>query len=529
MIERVIENWLTSTNERGYEIPFCQLLASQGHRILHLSSHGPQEQGKDIITIAPDGVPCAYQLKGERDIGLKMWRDIRGEIGELIEIPIHHPSVASDYPNHRAYFVNNGLLKDTVRREIHDRNRIYRQKNQPVLNVILLSDLLKGFVEIHGRFLPTEPSDFRRFLELYLADGTALLPEHQFSEFLVSVLPFSDKATKKLELERALASALIFAGYVLAPYREKKNHISLINGWVLLAAHVLAIASKTRLPKKNWHQTFELCILGIEQSFSELVEEVLNRDNFVEGNQFTDGMVYKARMTLVLGYITAYENYLHLKGESSESTEAVMKLVESQKEHMLLWGESAIPAFLSVAWFLERQNKQLVAEQLILSIIYTVVTQNSPNNKGQGLPDPYHTVESVIRANFGLDQDVLSQEDFDGHSYGLKSLIWWSARRLRRQSLARLWKEVTRISCSEFIPEPLWATYLWQAPKGKLHHRFPKKPESWKALFAQAESKEYGDVPELLRQRPEFILLFLLVYPHRLRPDLVRFLDHAIN
>lgn len=314
---------------------------------------------------------------------------------------------------------------------------------------------------------------------------------------------------------------------MLSPYSERQNHISLINGWVLVAAHALAVASKMRLPKKNWRPTFDLCMFGVEQSFRELVEEVLGRDKFVEGDRLTDGMVYRARMTLTLGYLTAYENYRHLKGETSESAEEINSFVEAQMEHMLLWGESAVPAFLSVAWFLERHNKQLVAEQLILSVIYTIVTLNSPNNKGRGLPDPYHSAEDSLRTNFGLDD--VSEEDFQGHSYALKSLIWWTARRLRRQSLARLWKEITRITYSEFIPEPQWATYLWNSEKGKLHHRFPKKPESWKELLAQTRGGEPGDVPDLLRQMPEFALLFLLVYPHRLRPDLARFLDHTIG
>jgi hypothetical protein len=494
-----------------------------------MSSHGPQEQGKDIITIAPDGVPCAYQLKGERDITLRKWRDIRPEIEELIEIPIHHPSVASDVPNHRAYFVNNGLLKDTVRREIDDRNRTYRHKGLPVLNVILIGDLLKEFVEIHGRFLPTEPADFRRFLELYLTDGTALLPEEQFAAFLFSVLPFEGKALKKLELERALASALILAGYVLAPYRERENHISLINGWVLVASHVLAIASKMRLPKKNWKATFDLCIIGIEESSRELVKEALERDNFVDGNPLTDGMVYQARITMMLGYLTAYENYLHLKGETSQVMDAVGNLVESQQKHLLLWGEAAIPAFLSIAWFLERRGKQIAAEQLICSVLYTIVTYNSPENKMPGLPDPYHSVEAVMRSNLGLDEDELRQESFDGHSYGLQSIVEWLARRLRRHALSRLWKEITRVTYSEFIPEPLWASYLWYSSKGKLHHRLPKKQESWSDLLAKSQNKDYGDVPDLLRQMPEFLLLFLLVHPHRIGPNLYRFLDHTIE
>jgi hypothetical protein len=490
------------------------------------------EQGKDIITIAPDGVPCAYQLKAERDISLNAWRKIKDEIDELIEIPIQHPSVANDFPNHRAYFVNNGFLKDTVRRLIHDRNRVSRQRGLPKLNVIQLGDLVKDFVEVHGRFLPTEPRDFRTFLELFLVDGTALLPAGQFSAFLLSILAFGDKAPKKSEVKRAMGSALILANYVLSPYRETQNSVSLINGWVLVAAHVLALASKTHLPKKIWKPTFDLCIDGVEEGFSRLLSEVLTRDDFSQGDPLTDGMVYRARMTLLLGYLTAYENYLHLKSEKSEFQEAIEHFVETQKRHLLLWSESATPAFLSVAWFLERHNKQLEAEQIILSIVQAIVNLNGPESKGLGLADPYHPIEDVMRVYLALGQDGLddiSQEDFEGHSYGAQSLVEWLARRLRRQSLARLWEKISYVCYSEFIPDPAWATYLWYAEKGQLHHRFPKKPESWKDLFNRARDKNVDAVPELLRQMPEFLLLFLLVYPHRMRPDFVRCLDQALG
>lgn len=420
------------------------------------------------------------------------------------------------------------MLKDTVRREIHDRNRVYSNKGLPTLNLILKGDLLKDFIEIHGRFLPSEPADFRRFLELYLSDGIGLLQGQQFSNFLLSVLPLGGKAMKKLEVERALASALILAGYVLSPYTEKRNSISLINGWVILAAHVLAVAGKARLPKKNWVPTFELCISAIEHGFKDLLDEVFKRDNFAEGDPFTDGLFYRARMTLVLGYLAAFENYLFLKGEASESTEAVKKFVDAQKSYLLLWGESAVPVFLSGAWFLERQAKQLEAEQLISSVVHAIITQNNPQNKTRGLHDPYHSIEAVMRVNFGLDPNDLGQEKFVGHSFGLQSAVEWLARRLRRQTLARMWPGITRISFCEFTPEPQWAIYLWTSAKGELKNRFPNRPESWKDLAARAQSKEYTLIPELLKQMPSFLSLFLLVYPHRVRPDLVSLLDHNL-
>jgi len=75
VIERIVENWLTSANERGYQIPFSQVLMLEGHTVLYVSKHGPMEQGKDIITIGPDSVPCAYQLKAG-NINLETWRRI---------------------------------------------------------------------------------------------------------------------------------------------------------------------------------------------------------------------------------------------------------------------------------------------------------------------------------------------------------------------------------------------------------------------------------------------------------------------
>ena len=83
VIERVIENWLTSANERSYHIPFCQLLAAEGEPVIHVSPHGPFEQGKDVITIDKKGKLRAYQLK-QGDIGLAEWRK-NGSEQECVE------------------------------------------------------------------------------------------------------------------------------------------------------------------------------------------------------------------------------------------------------------------------------------------------------------------------------------------------------------------------------------------------------------------------------------------------------------
>ena len=76
MLEKLIENWLTSTNERGYMPAYCQLLVTQGYQLLYISPHGPDEAGKDIIAKNPKGKLECFQLKNG-DVGLSEFRKLR--------------------------------------------------------------------------------------------------------------------------------------------------------------------------------------------------------------------------------------------------------------------------------------------------------------------------------------------------------------------------------------------------------------------------------------------------------------------
>lgn len=120
------------------------------------------EQGKDIITIAPDGECCAYQTK-TGDIGLAAWRNISGEIQELVELPMDYPGVDKSRI-HRAYLVTNGSIKDPVRVQITGRNEDNERKNRQYahLEVIGQDSLLKSFVDAQGHFVPRELPDMRR-------------------------------------------------------------------------------------------------------------------------------------------------------------------------------------------------------------------------------------------------------------------------------------------------------------------------------------------------------------------------------
>ena len=113
MLERVIENWLDKATERSFQQPYCYMLSAEGHTIIHLTRTLCYGMGKDIITIAPDGTPCAFQLKAG-NISLAKWRtEVSPQIDDLVVGQINHPSVDNS-KHHRSYLVTNGNIVEEV-------------------------------------------------------------------------------------------------------------------------------------------------------------------------------------------------------------------------------------------------------------------------------------------------------------------------------------------------------------------------------------------------------------------------------
>src|SRR2546423_1321372 len=124
MLERVIENWLTSVPERDFTVAFCQLLALKGFRVVHVSPQGP--------------------------------------------------------------------------------------------------------------------------FELYPGPGFYNVPKAKFAKLLMSVLPLEvqGEPLSAKKVQRAAASALLLASYLLMTYEREKNHWAAAEGWTMTTAHLLSVAEK---------------------------------------------------------------------------------------------------------------------------------------------------------------------------------------------------------------------------------------------------------------------------------------------
>ena len=399
MIERIVEDWLTSTNERGYQIPFCQCLMQEGFTILHISKHGQLEQGKDIIATAPDGTVYAYQLK-TGDINLARWRTMQGEIQDLVELPVIHPAVDKSQPVQH-FLVTNGTIDDPVRWSIAQKNAHWEQLGLPKVGLILGPQLLRKFVDAAGSFFPQKPTPLKDFLELYLTDGRSLPDKDKLASFLKQLLGIGTPLTESArELQRRISGAAVIAQYLISPFEKERNHVAIVECWIVYLATVLALAEKQALEGETYSRTYEIIIQRIVEQLEDLEAEFLSRQNYLEGAPMGDGaIVYKARLTMVLAWMCA----LHLFGmkksnERAMPDERIIQLIKSNhKDWLWYWGQSATPYHLIISLFCESMNEEELSWSIMLKVLADLSLQDesdkSPSDFASKVPDPYLQVE----------------------------------------------------------------------------------------------------------------------------------------
>jgi len=526
VIERVIENWLTNADERQYQIPFCQLLTAEGEKVLYISKHGQAEQGKDIVTLSKDSTPRAYQLKAGR-IRLSEWRSFRAEVVELVEYRVNHPS----HPRrtrHIPFLVTNSEVSDPVIAAVRADNEQWRARGFRMLRLVTGTDLVARFKQMHGTYLPVELKDFRLFLELVARDGREPLDKQKFALFLESVLPLtSDRRIRMRTLQRSLASALVLSSYVLQSAAKCRNHWALFEGWTFVGSYILAMATKYDAEQRWWSSSFQLCEIGAATAMEELCLECETDTKLLtEGIALTDGHFYAARLTILTGLLSAWALTYRMQNQICPKEDFITDFLQKFITKVRLWGESAVPLFVASALQIERRISQIKAENLIAQVLHSIASTNA-KDEGIGVPNPYYEPEKCIRIVDGLEPDL--QERFRGHSYSLEALIDFLARRWRRQAIARFWEEVTENQFLTFQPTKKWEWFVWRAREGSLDTRFPARPQSWAVLLDSAENRSTDAIPARLLENPKFALLFVLVFPHRLRPDLLAFIERSIK
>lgn len=525
-LEKTIENWLTTTNELGYQMPFCQLLLSEGYSVCHNSKQNAFEQGKDIIAIDKDGVPCGFQLKGGNITSARWRAEVKPEIEELIDYKIIHPSVDKT-KRHKSFLVTNGELEDTVRIGIDNLNS-GKWKDSP-LQVITRGQLLNKFVELSGNFIPQEVTDYKSFLDLYFLDGRELFDEKRYSGFIFSVLRLNQDGLSKEERKRNIASAVLYTGYIISGAKKAENHISVVQILTLLCSHVFASVEKFNLDERYWLASFEAIWGELSITCQNLQEEISNEGLKKLVTSMWDGELGKYRRRLAVSYLFAYKIAQLIDGNKNWSDIGTVEFLGKIQGSPTIWGEGALfPIILSFLFSIKisQPADQGKLFNPIYSILEVIIKFNGRKSQN-GMLSPYYGITVALKKKLNLLEEPID-EKFVGRSFMLKVVVDLLARHGKRLELEKYWRELTYISEEEFIPEQPWKHFLWRCENGETRSEILNQTQSWALLKKTALKINLDEIPQVLQKQPRLLPFFLLVYPHRITSNYVKFLDDIV-
>ena len=529
MQNKIVENWLTNVGELTFTIPFCQLLLSQGKRVVHISSQGPMEQGKDVIAVDRAGRVHCYQLKSG-NINGRVWSGIKSEIDELVELPPKHPSLPATVDEWDAYLVTNGTIANATSRTIQDYSEAKKAAGHRPLRTVVRGELLGDFADHFGDFLPIEITDLQSFLELYNQNGEHDLDCGKFKRYFENFFASHATASRKKKTE-AVQAALILSSYLLTYKHAAGNRIEIIKAHTLLLASIYQFAETSGLPDSLWRGTEQLIYDALEIEFRLLIDELAEHPtHFVEpqGGLLSETVTYKLRCNELIGYLSAYLNYCRLRGIEPYRSSEINSVLEAIKAHAGIAGECVAPLLVNASLAHAARGETQEAAKILVSLLSTVLRANVPG--ARGLASPYYTMTQAMEWALNIGERRIT-ESFAGRSFCLRSVALLLARFGHRDVLATVWRTISYISQLEVIPDVSTDYLSWRIAKGVQADRFVDTPQSWAELVTEATASYTDTLPPVLRDRTYFLPFWINAMPqrftHRVAMTLCSALDEA--
>lgn len=542
MFARVIENWLTRASERSIQLPFCHMLAGQGHTIIHSTRHCGMELGKDVITQDREGRYCAFQLKSG-DISLAAWRaGISAQVDDLVLGQIDHPSVPAG-STHDSCLVTTGIIQEEAQRAIEDRNRAARGRGQPELRTIVRGQLLRMAEELGTDLWPSELADADYLLRFAVMDGRDPLPRDGFCALMESLILVSLEKSQRPSgnaLGRIASSSGLLCSLALSRFSEQSNHLAQTRGWTIYLGYLLAAVERWDFPLKAVQAEVALSLRAIIISLRNLVDELINRESLVEGDPWVDAPFYGIRMTSLLGAVSLLGIWRRMARVAPDAMDKwIHQFVLKHIREANLWSEAAIPQFLAIYYLMRLHDFSSRTDALIRQLVDIVCSRNRPRSMDP-LAFPQYRAEDVLP--YVIDSEIstflppqyrLTAKprifSLAGNSFSLEPLLSILVRRNYRQTIRLLWSRISRISFNSFCCSEPWQYYILKNSTGATVTRQPQHTQSWSVLRETYRNTDGAELPSIVKSMPMFLLLLLMVFPHRLSTDAVKWLDQELT
>jgi hypothetical protein len=524
VIEKLLENWLDSASERSYQAVFVQLLSAEGYTVLHSTRHCLLEFGKDILAIAPDGVGCAFQLKGAPG-GRMTVGEFRREIQyQLVQLMAQTPSFPG-FPvgGHRAYLVSNGQFEEEVQVAVQEMNN----SPYPAKVELWARGKLFELCKKHSALLwPSELRDNRSLLELYMANADAQLPLAKLGEMLESVLGLDRTASDgDAEFSRRVSSATWLTGICLSSYAEKENHQAVALGWTLCAALLVAVADRRQGRSATIAGAcVELSKKAALDALAALWGNIEEREQLLEGSLLAESEVMGWRLSLLLGLMAvlaiADQDMDLLLPQSRTSLHSWLKKTPLKA---VLWGEAAVASLVPWVVWLRKVDATARPDEEIYRLAQVVVVLNQQSSNF-ALANPYYDGEAALRHTFGMQNpnslQIAKREQFHGAAYTATSLFHLLARTNMKTRCKSLWPNFSRLTHHRLSLDFSWDYCRLRAPTGINESKIFPSTYSWVQLKKDAtEAPKKTNIPETMETCPWFLALWWQAAPHRMNEE----------
>ena len=516
MTERAIEDWLAKASERSYQSSFCQLLNAMGYSVVHSTTHGPIEEGKDVIAKDKKGRTYAFQLK-RGNVNVSSWRVMKSEIEELVELPIRHPSINAT-TKHFPVLVTNGYINENVSSRIEGMNKVWTRKRYRTLTTWAGSELLMHFLKHTKGFLPQPLKDFHRLLGFFTNSGTGPLDKSEFDLLLKSILPISEKQKniKKNAIIRSITASTIIAEYALTRYDQMKNHFAKIEAYTMLFCYIRATMLIHRLKEKDCSSTLNILEMAMDSCVKCLFEEVKSNKGFGPGNPLTEPMISPYRNTLLTGVMSAHFMWDKFGGPSKwyrNAVESVVEEVVKLSKNTIIPSEAFIPSGFLTSEFLRHNGHIKEGNMKFIELLNISVLRKQGRLNVRPLWSPYLSNEKAVLRDLGKREDSIISDSWEYETYTAWPLILVATNRLLKQELQSLWYHISDLNFCEFVPTSAYKNLLRDNRKGKMVQRYLPQPYSWKKL--QQEAKNTANLPYYFKKYEYWLPYYFLVYPHR--------------
>jgi len=330
-----------------------------GYSVIHSTTHGPAEEGKDIIAKDNKGRILAFQLK-RGNINVSGWRKMKSEIEELVELPIRHSSVKPN-TKHKPVLVTNGYINEHVTSRIDGFNKSLKSRKFPELETWTGTELQMKFIQNTGSFIPEPIPEFHRLLGMLVKGGKGQLDKDEFDLILKSILPIGEKelSNSKREIVSKVKASAVIVEFALGSFDKAGNDFAKIEAYILFACYILALANRYKIQREVFEPTLRIIEDTIDSSAKNIWDATKNSKTFID--PMIEPIVGPYRNAITYGVLAAHGLWCLLGGKSSwldEARKEIIKEMTKKTNRILISSEAFVPAIFLISEFL-RQNGQV--------------------------------------------------------------------------------------------------------------------------------------------------------------------------